>query len=275
MSDLTLLSSYLRRDDFASGDLSQLNFGRVVQAGALALLGLACSSGKGDLQSEQQKAEIALFQSEVKDATPVQLGVLTPTQRIHSKLFSLYPGVAQEQTLAEAAASAKAKGKLTTGLGLFPHLPSWGRKTAKEYFKPLVRDSDIVIRGTVTKKASQFTESEKFIFTDYEILITEVMKGDRREVIAGKTITVTRPGGKVLLDGILVTASVSSFKPLPVNGREVVLLLQKISESGAYKATHYDGSIEIEGDRADERGLLPNQWRDSIIPIIRALSAKY
>jgi hypothetical protein len=45
MSDLTLLSNYLRSDDFASADLSQLKFGRVLRAGALALLGASCSTG--------------------------------------------------------------------------------------------------------------------------------------------------------------------------------------------------------------------------------------
>jgi hypothetical protein len=53
MRHLTLLSNYMRSDDFASADLSQLNFGRGFQAGALALLGLACSTEKP--QSEDQK----------------------------------------------------------------------------------------------------------------------------------------------------------------------------------------------------------------------------
>jgi hypothetical protein len=61
------------------------------------------------------------------------------------------------------------------------------------------------------------------------------------------TIIVTRPGGKVLLNGVIVKALDMRFEPLPINTYEVVLFLQYIPETGAYKTTQDTGSFELDG----------------------------
>lgn len=50
----------------------------------------------------------------------------------------------------------------------------------------------------------------------------------------GTTIRVTYPGGKVLLDGVIVKGRDHYFAPLPMNNHEVVLFLQAVKETGAY-----------------------------------------
>jgi len=72
-----------------------------------------------------QSAEEAAFQKELPDATPVQIGVLTEKQRIHSKLYTDYQLMRRGQGSIIDMVADQAKGKIigTTVLpGLGPLL---------------------------------------------------------------------------------------------------------------------------------------------------------
>lgn len=80
-------------------------------------------------------------------------------------------------------------------------------------------------------------------------MFTEVLKNNVSDPIdVSETILVTRPGGKVVLDGVIVKGSDDCFAPLSVK-QEVVLFLQFVRESGAYQPTRYSGSFEIDGSQ--------------------------
>jgi hypothetical protein len=52
--------------------------------------------------------------------------------------------------------------------------------------------------GTITEKASQFTEDEKSIFTDYQIRVEEIIKNNAKSpMLTSQLITTTRDGGAV------------------------------------------------------------------------------
>jgi hypothetical protein len=57
---------------------------------------------------------------------------------------------------------------------------------------------------------------------------------------------VTRPGGKVVVNGIVGKATDQNILPLPLN-HDIVLFLKFIPETGAYKATQDTGSFELDG----------------------------
>jgi hypothetical protein len=273
MADMTLLSNYMRSDDFASADLSQFNFGRVFQAGALALLGLACSTGKAQgVEQKPTNEEIARFQSENNDATPVQLGVLTPTQRIHGKVFSGYG----HKPLDEVAASARAEGRPGVAVTVHGDRGYLRPPTQEEILNNLVQSSDSIICGTGLNKTSQLSEDNKFIYTDYQVLVSDVIKGNGRELVKGHTIVVTQPGGKVLLNGIIIIATVNEFLPLSVDGAETLLFLNLVRESGAYKVR---SGYELREGRIRALGIpLPQgviRTRDSLLATVRAISAKH
>lgn len=202
-----------------------------------------------DAEQAKQRTELAEFQAELGDATPVQLGVLTENERAHSKLYGHYLGLRNYRTISGLVEQAKGKSKIVeTGvlIGLGPVLSE--PETPENYFSEVARESDAVIRGRVIKKVSQITEDDAFLFTDYDVVITEVLKSDvTASLEAGARITVTRPGGKVLLDGIIVRAKDDSFAPLPVNNHEVVLFLKRIPETGAYRAARDTGTFELDG----------------------------
>jgi hypothetical protein len=193
--------------------------------------------------------ELALYKAAVVDATPVQLGKLTEQQQIHGKLYRFYKELRNHKTISWLANQAEGEYKMVTtgvGVGMGSVLEP---DTPENYFASLAQESDVVIRGRATKKESQLTEGEGFIFTDYEVVVLEVLKNKlASQLEPDTTLTVTRPGGKILLDDVIVRAIDESYKPLPLNDPEVVLFLKFIPETGAYKATRATGGFELSGN---------------------------
>jgi len=244
-------------------------------------LGLLLIINTGALRPRQKSAEQIQYQKELADATPVQSRVLTERQRIHSRRFSFYREV-RANTISELVAHAKSMGHLTAGVGLFPGLGPVREPEAPEtFFGELARTSDAVIRGRVTKKTSQVTEDDAFLFTDYDVEVAEVLKDNAAAPLApGTTITVTWPGGKVLLDGVIVTAIDQNLLPLPTNGHDIVLFMKFLPQTGAYYNAPGNAAYEIDGTSVQPltpRSFLPPgviQDRDSFLGAIRAVSAK-
>jgi hypothetical protein len=146
----------------------------------------------------KQQGELERYRAELVDATPVQLGALTDRQRIHSRLYNHYKIVTGGRLLSGLAAKAKGEGDFVgtmVDVGLGPALTE--PDTPEHYFGNLTQKSDVVIRGRAISKTSQITEDDSFIFTDYDIVIAEVLKNSKASHLqAGTTITITRPGGK-------------------------------------------------------------------------------
>jgi hypothetical protein len=189
------------------------------------------------------------YQAELVEATHVELGALSERQRVHSKLFAHYKQIRGGETIGGLVAEVKGKYKIIgTGVGLPLTALITQSETAENFFRKLARESDGVIRGKVTKKTSQVTEDGSFIFTDYDIVVKEILKDNAAALLSlDTTITVTYPGGKVVLSGIVVNAFDDSYKPLPMNGSDVVLFLQLIPETAAYKVTRDTGGYELDG----------------------------
>src|SRR5262249_15670303 len=215
------------------------------------------------------------------DATPVQSRGLTERQRVHSDRFSHYRKMSA-RTISELAASAKAEGYMTVDRDIMPGAGQGKKQEAPEtFFGELTRGSDTVIRGKVTKKTSVVTQDDAFLFTDYEVAVEEVLKDNIAAPVApGTVITVTWPGGKVLLDGVLVTATDRNLLPLPANDHDIVLYLKFLPQTGAYYAAPGNAAYEIDGTSVQPltpRSFLPPgviQDRDSFLGAIRAVSAK-
>jgi hypothetical protein len=177
------------------------------------------------------------------DATPVQLGVMTDQQRIHGKKQDFYKDLNANRTIPELMSTIPNEdlGIEVQSCGIMPI----GSTTAKQFYKGLTLRSDAVIRGMVKKGTSQITENQGFIFTDYEVEVSEILKNNILSPITiDNTIVVTRPGGKVIFNGQQVTAYDRSYQPLGINN-EVVLFLQYIPETGGYQTSDPQGSFEL------------------------------
>lgn len=251
--------------------------GLIVGAGLLIVAGVGASRLQ-DKNTRLKEADEKQFQEKLADATPVKLGVLTEKQKLHSKLFAGYQQRRGDASISELATRAKGKGKflqIIAFVGLEPVLKE--SVTPEKYFGDLTQASDAVIRGSVIKKTSQVTEDDGFIFTDYEVVINEIIKNNATAPIdKGTTITITRPGGNVLIEDLVVEAIDRSSELLP-HDHDVVLFLQFITETGAYKSTQDTGSFEIDGltlrpltQSHFPPGVLQN--KDSFIQTLRAVS---
>jgi hypothetical protein len=197
-------------------------------------------------QEFQKQQEVALYKAEIIDATPVQLGGLSEQQRKHSKLYRYY-GEGNKKKVSELIAHSEAKVLgIAIGIGLGPRLTE--PVAPGDYFSDLARASDAVIRGRVIKKVSQITEDDTFIFTDYDVVVMEIFKNNAVSPLEiGTTILVTRPGGKIIVNEIIMEIRDEQYLPLPASTQEVVLFLKHLPETGAYQATRNTGSFEFVG----------------------------
>jgi hypothetical protein len=237
----------------------------------------------GISRAQQQNLEQKRYQKELADATPVRSGVLTEKQRLHSKRFTTYRTMRGDRALASLINEAKSKGsqiaQTEIGVGNGQLLPPESPKT---FFGELARTSDAIILGRLTGKTSQVTEDDGFLFTDYDVAVMDVLKDNARaSIVQNDTINVTWPGGKVLIDDIILIAIDRNLLPLPTNGHDIVLFLRFLPETGSYYAAKYCAAYELDGSSVrpltEARLRLPADVildRDSFLDIVRAVSAK-
>lgn len=240
---------------------------------ASAVVGFQPKQKSYDQQQKEQ--ERVLFNKEVVDATPTQLGVMTERQRAHSKLYTRYqqdPSKNISQLIAHPIGRVIG---LEYGVGLGPKLLP---DTPENYFEKLAKTSDAIIRGKAKSKVSQITEDDTFIFTDYDVVVLEVLKNNSTSPLAaGATITVTRPGGKIVVNDVIVYTKDHEFLSLPIDGKDLILFLKFIPETGAYQTELANGSFAVEGEALEPltgAGFPPGVLQDgsSFLQTIRALS---
>ena len=210
----------------------------------LALLTVLGITVTASLQSTARNDSDSTKQEE---ATPVQEGVMTEKQKQHGKLFKhtgprLRALVTEQTGVIEVAQDAP---------DLFI-LPESGPKPP--VLQSAVCNANAVVVGTLNSKNSQLTEQGNFIFTDYEMAVEEVIKNNSAAPIAlNNTITVTRAGGVVQLNGRVIRAKVEDFKPMAV-GQRYLLFLRFIPATGSYLA-YGNGSFQLEGKKVIALGM--------------------
>lgn len=190
---------------------------------------------KGSAESPRQDQDMA---------TQVQRGVMTKTQRAHSKLYKRYESV---QKIPDLVQREKDDVEVYRLLPLGADVSGGAAPSTSDILRHAVCNANAVVRGVVKDMSSQLTEGESFVFTDYEITVKEVLKNNEASPI-GNGITVTRPGGIILLNGKRVRAIDESFQPLKVD-REYILFLRFLPETGTYESIESGESFEIIKDK--------------------------
>lgn len=182
--------------------------------------------------------------SKYEVATPVIEDELTLQQREHSKLYESYEG--------HNGKIRDALRKDSRGLVSFrtacPFLPG---RPVPDVVTELVEKADAIVTASFVSKSSQITATGTYVFTDYELRIEEVLK----DAVASRlkpeaNITVTRPGGKVLLFGATASFTDFAFKPL-MPGRRYLLFLSYLPSTNAYRAVNSESSFDITDTRVE------------------------
>lgn len=193
-------------------------------------------------QGEASKAEAR--QAELADASPIRVGEMTPKLEFHSRRFPDYARICARQTLLSAMRKSPGEDiRRTHTIGLHSdEEPEY----AQDVLRELLSQSDTVLRGRVVGKQSQLTDDLCWVFTDYEVRINEVLKNNRAAPVdAGGLVTVTKPGGSVIIDSTLVVTLDEAVLPLPRGKSEVLLFLKYIPETGSYESVPGFASFEL------------------------------
>jgi len=186
-----------------------------------------------------------------EEATPIQEGVLTPTQKVHRKLFK-HPG----PKLLDIAAKRAGDIEVQVDSGYVIRLPESAPKPP--VLQSAVCNADAVVVGTLNKKSSQLTEDGNFIFTDYEMTVEEIIKNNPSAAIqVNNNITITRDGGAVQINGRVFRAKREDFKPTPV-GNRYLFFLKFIPDTGSYLA-YGNGSFQLDENKILSLGDTANQ----------------
>lgn len=172
---------------------------------------------------------------------------LTGKQKEHSKLYKEFEGKNKKiKDLTTAGKGDIKVGIIAEGEVDTPYSPQF---SLPAFLENSVCDADAVVIGSVNSKDSQLTEAGEFIFTDYEIIVEEVLKDNPASHISSNgNIVVTRAGGEMLVNGRKVTAISEYLEPLSVGGR-YLLFLRFIPTTGAYQAYNSRGSFQLQNNK--------------------------
>ena len=209
--------------------------------GVVVILGMALLIVAGVGAAKRQDKDKKQYQAESADATPIQLGVMTEKQEQHSKLYSQYNRMHKIPDLLKLN---------DDGIIIHRSLPtpfSYSGQVPSEAdeIKRITCAADTIVLGTVQSSASQITEGQSFLFTDYVLLVQQVLKNNSRSLLQQEAeITITRPGGAVLIDNKRVIALDDSFQPLR-QGKQYLLFLRYLPETESFAPIKTGESYEV------------------------------
>lgn len=175
------------------------------------------------------------------EATPIQHGVMTPRQREHSKL-DVYKDK-HGANIMEEMSNSQPNQFLQFGCGSNETYDrDYPTSKLQITLKALAAASDAVVIGQVVEQASQLTEDDHFLFTDYQLELDRVLKECPTAPlkVPGK-ITVTRIGGTVLLEGHVIEAINYNF-PLFHKGFRYLLFLKYLPVTDSYRVVNFFSS---------------------------------
>jgi hypothetical protein len=161
---------------------------------------------------------------------------MTERQKLHGTLHKEYL-LGSTKNLCRLAANAREPIVVTAGgVRELPALSPTPQGYPDRFLSVFAHEADAVVVGVARSSSSALVEDGSFIFTDVQVEVQEVLKDNPAAHIGpAMEITVTRPGGRLVLKGKQVRAEDADFKPFNEGGR-YLLFLQFIRESGAYRA---------------------------------------
>ncbi len=177
-------------------------------------------------------AGVALYASLVLAQTPPETSA---RQKEHAKLYHYHTG----KNLPNLAASGTGDievGALTIGdAGLPPgKYPLYPRILLVE----AAFRADLIAVGVTKSSASALTEDQDFIFTDWQLSLEQVLKNNPAAPVGENSeITVTRPGGTLVVNGRNIRAIEGAFLPFH-QGERYLLFLYYMPATGAYRAVN-------------------------------------
>lgn len=201
----------------------------------------------GGLSRINQSPTISPARSE-DEATAIQEGVMPPKQKQHSKMFKGYKSVTGGKKLRDLSAETGYV-EAIYDLGELPIIRTFDRG---KVLGKLGCQADAVVIATFRSKSSQLVEDGTFTFTDYQLNVEEILKNNpTASVQLNSDITVTRPGGVVLLNGRTIRA-IDLRRGLLLPKERYLLFLKYLPETNSYRSfsdSLIEDSFRLRGDK--------------------------
>jgi hypothetical protein len=142
-----------------------------------------------------------------------------------------------------------------------------------------VMNSDLTVIGTPVKARSLPTENRTFAFTEYEVRVEKVIAADQNRVLPGDTIIVSRGGGELTVDKVLIKAIEPAFSEFLLN-QSYILMLHSIPKTTTYQAlasgTYAVRDGEVSRTSTLEKGRPPKKGlADFIADVNAAIERKH
>ncbi|HSC77727.1 MAG TPA: hypothetical protein VLB32_04110 [Candidatus Acidoferrales bacterium] len=140
-------------------------------------------------------------------------------------LFSCLAGAQQQRrTLRDWA---KQKGYVWTTYGS----DVWfGPKNLDE----LVERTNVIILGRVMEERTRLSTDEQMVITDYIVEVLDVVKSEDSSILPGGSLTVSKIGGNLLLEGRPVRMDTPGSPPIPWIQPHLFLLSKLAPDNGLY-----------------------------------------
>ena len=150
----------------------------------------------------------------------------------------VYKGQGNQHSRKIPETAAKATGDIKTEIEIgLPMLdPSARPSTVHDRLRKRGCDADAIVIATVKSGDSFLTEDESFLYTNHKVTVEDVLKDNSASPLhTDSTITVTRTGGMITLNGKRVVAIDKSGLPLQLK-KQYLLFLTYLPERDAYVA---------------------------------------
>jgi len=187
----------------------------------------------------------------IDEPTVVHKGQVTEKERAYSKEYKeLYPD-REGRKLSGVVQLSKSKGNtrevgVTIGIPQTVTVGDMPFPTKAEFLSDLSCGADAVVLGSVRSKSAHMTDDETFIFTEYELLVKDVLKNNSASRIdIDASIQITRPGGLISLDGQVIRAEDLSYELLQAD-KEYLLFLRFVPGANGYVVSSPDGDFLLE-----------------------------
>jgi hypothetical protein len=208
----------------------------------------AAIAAAGTLVSGQTRVQ-------VKDRTTPLLKALSPADAYHATLFD---GLGQFQKPLDVLASVDAVDDLT-------RLPAPPRAT-RDVIRQAACEVDTAFAAEITEAKSYPTRDGLFLWTSYRARITKALRQGASAKPPAGVVTVVRPGGSIVLEGMTVEARSNAWPPLAV-GTQYYLFTSLLDKTGAYKSSNRSATYQVDGTSVRLLGLTNDERLQTGIPV--------
>lgn len=98
-----------------------------------------------------------------------------------------------------------------------------------------VANADLIIMGVPVKSRTLPIRNRSFLFTEYEVRVDRTITADQHYVIPGDAVIVSRGGGELVVDGVLVKAIEPAFTEFQLN-KQYIFMLRAVPGTDTYRA---------------------------------------